>query len=152
MSLTLREEQLLALLLPDVRAAYMRLRATMRTEGIETRVTETYRPISAQAAHVKAGRSANPVSWHQLRRALHELVYVDGKADLAVKHRDVWLRRARLAEAHGFRQIGFKPDGSNMYIGKRKTWDPYHLEYRQPHETLVAAIEAEAPELKGFLA
>jgi len=143
MSLLEKEQQLLSLLLPEVRAQYMRLRAEMRTAGIYTRLTETYRDLKKQAEHLKAGRSTLAVSWHQLRRALHEVILVDGVPDMKIKHRDLWLKRARMAEAHGFRQIGFKPDGSNWYIGKGKSWDPYHLEYRAPYDTLAEAVAAE---------
>lgn len=144
-----REQQLFMELLPDVRAAYSRYRAECRTKEIMCRLTETYRPQKKQAEHHAAGRSTLSVGWHQLRRALHEVIFVDGVADMNGKHIDLWRKRARIAEAHGFRQLGFKPDGSKKYVGKN--WDVYHLEYRSPHETLVAAVEAEAPELRAMM-
>lgn len=152
MSLTDKETKLADELLPDVRAAWWRYRAECRTKGIICRLTETYRPIEKQSEHLKAGRSTLAVGWHQLRRALHEVIIIDGIADMKAEHLDLWRQRAKIAERHGFRQLGFKPDGSKMYIGKGKSWDVYHLEYRAPYDTLVAAVDAEAPKLRSLMA
>jgi hypothetical protein len=71
---------------------------------------------------------------------------VKARWDDAVRRPDLYLSANRIAERHGFRQIGFQLDGTKRYIGSG-IWDPYHIEHRGEHASLVAAIEAEAPEL-----
>jgi len=146
---------MLRLLKPDAQAAFKRYRADLNAAGIEVRLTETMRSSAKQADLFREGtKTANKVSWHQLGRAWHEII-IDpntGKLDIAAKCLDLWRQRAKLAEKHGIRQLGFNADGTVRYIKtpKGKAFDPYHLEFRGKHPTLVAAVEAEAPELKSL--
>lgn len=145
---------------PATRAAYLAYRKDLDGRGIRECATVTTRAVANQLAKVKAGLSANKIGWHQLNRGIDRELF-DAKAnawDNEAHRIDLYHIAARLAEVHGFRQIGFNPDGSKCFIetvknGKKsKTWDPFHIEYRAPYATLAEAIEAEAPELKGLVA
>lgn len=149
--MTDRELSLIAELLPDVRAQYMRYRAHLGDIGIEEMVIKTSRSRAEQQAKFEEGKSSNPVSWHELRRALDRWLRWTGSHtwDSKAANHHLYLKANRLAEAHGFRQIGFTPDDKVRILhGSSGPYtDPYHLERRDPHQTLAAAIAAEAPHL-----
>lgn len=144
-------------LLPDARAALMRQVSEAETAGLRVFVSLTTRSREEQARLWAEGtKTANPVSWHELRRAWH-LRVVDpetGKHDVDAKRVDDYRHLAFIARQLGIRGLGFHEDGSIRHIKapKGKAWDPFHFEWRQPHATLVAAVEAEAPHLRSLLA
>lgn len=143
------------LLHPDARAALMAWHAEVETRGYTISIGQTIRSREDQAALWKEGaKTANPVSWHELKRAWHfYLLDANGKRIVnAEKVVGDYLKCARLAEFVGCRQLGFNDDDSPRHIGKGKFWDPFHLEYRAPYATLAEACKAEAPTLLALLA
>jgi hypothetical protein len=143
---------------PDARAALMSWLAECETKGYRISIGQTVRTRSEQLDLWKEGtKTASPVSWHELKRAWHFYLLdsfgkrvVDGK-----RIKDAWMPHylwcAREAEKVGCRQLGFRSDGKPRYIGKSKFWDPFHLEFRGPFETLAEACRAEAPNLVALL-
>lgn len=148
---TTPEEQLrLAELRPEVLLAYQAYRAECEGQGIRVFAIVTYRSPELQKLKHAEKKSTQDVGWHQLRRAIDEQIWdpASKRWDHKAMRTDLYLRRARIAQKHGFRQIGFSVSGAKNYIGeKQSTWDPFHIEFRAPHLTLAAAIAEEAPEL-----
>lgn len=141
----------------DARAALERQVAEAEAAGLKVAVGQTYRGRAEQAALWAEGtKTANPVSWHELRRAwhLHVIDPATGKRDIDAKRIDDYRHLAFIADKLQIRQLGFNADGTVRYIkvGKGKSWDPFHFEWRHPHESLLAAVKAEAPELRELLA
>lgn len=144
--MTDRERSLLEKLEPSTRAAYMLYRAGLAASGIQARAIVTHRSRADQEAKHAAGRSANKVGWHELDRAVDEQLLnpATGAWDDQALAVPMWRARARIAEQHGFRQLGFNQDGTKRYIKgpKGPIWDPYHIEYRHPFATLAEALRA----------
>lgn len=146
--MTDHERVLLDLLLPEVRAAYLDYRASVEACGLKECVIVTARSTHDQIQKVQQGRSTQKVGWHQLRRAIDRQIWDPAKGawDDTARRADLYLQANRLAEQHGFRQIGFHEDNGKRYIGSG-TWDPFHIEWRAPWASLAGALESEAPEL-----
>lgn len=151
------ERARLDLLIPEARAQCMRLIAEAETLGMRLSVGQTARTRSEQEKLWAEGtKTANAVSWHELRRAWH-LYVIDpatGKRDIMAKPRFTdYQTLAKLADSLGIRQLGFKPSGEIRYITtpKGETWDPFHFEHRKPYATLREAVRAEAPHLATLL-
>lgn len=148
MALTDAERSKVALLLPGVQAKYLQYRRHAEAEGIRECVTQTYRTVQQQHKKVAQKRSTNLIGWHPLRRGIDRFIWdpIAQRWDNEAIKIDLYLKANRIAETHGFRQIGFNDDGTKRIL-TGNIWDPFHIEWRHPWDTLVAAIEAEAPEL-----
>jgi hypothetical protein len=132
--LGLTEKSRLDMLQPHVRSRVEELIRRMAEKGIKLYVGSTKRTREKQAKIVSAGRSAAPVSWHLLGRAvdIYPVDPVTGKPDTSGKNINLFKTMMKEAEALGFRQLAFKPDGSKLYImgAKGEFWDAGHIEYR----------------------
>lgn len=141
---TQTEAQKLATLLPQVRAAFERLRSRLAAQGIKLLVGQTRRTADQQAAVVASGNSATNNSWHLLGRAIDVYVYgPDGKPDMDGKHVDLYRKLHAEAAKEGFRGLAFNADGTKRYITTNKgpVWDGGHIEFPEGM-TFAAAAKA----------
>jgi hypothetical protein len=142
-----RERARIAALAPDVQAAYAAFLADASSQGLRIFTGRTQGSVAQTARNKAAGRSGVDVSWHDLDppRAIDiQVKDAAGKAIASPKSASeiaLYLRAVRIAESHGFRQIGFNADGSKRFL-RSGAWDPYHIEFRGPYRTIAAAIEA----------
>jgi hypothetical protein len=142
--LTDHEIALIARLHPDTRAAYNRYRGSLASLGIEEIAYSTVRTAAQQAEKLKAGKSANKRSWHEIGRGVDRFLRRLGQIEWNKGSDTALYREANmLAEREGWRQISFKPDGSKMLIGPKKIFDCGHIEWRRPYATLEEALAAE---------
>jgi hypothetical protein len=139
-----REIALIKRLHPDAHAGYMRYRGSLASLGIEEIAYSTVRTAAEQAEKLRAGKSANKRSWHEIGRGVDRFLRRAGAHEWN-RGSDVSLYREAnmLAEREGWRQISFKPDGSKMLIGPKKIFDCGHIEFRHPYATLEEALKAE---------
>ena len=146
------EEQRRQRLLPQVRAAFDRVRAELSaTHGIELVIVSTRRTEDEQAVKVAEGKSTTNNSWHLLGRALDVQTArkspTTGKyvADPNGKDLDSYKRLHEVARRHGFRGI---PNGSPFTSEGKKAllsngvWDVYHIEYPEGMTFAQAAAKA----------
>lgn len=139
------EKAKLDALLPQVRAAFERVRARLAARGIKVLVGSTRRTDDQQAAIVAAGNSATSHSWHLLGRAVDVYPYgPDGKADLDGRHVELFRALHEEAAKEGFRGLAFNADGSKRYINGTKgpVWDGGHIEFPEGMTWAAAAKAA----------
>jgi peptidoglycan LD-endopeptidase CwlK len=98
-------------LLPTVAKAAQIALDKLKTEGVDTLITCTYRSDDEQEALYQQGRTTKgPVvtnakpgqSMHQFRCALDIYPVVNGKIDFAGAHTDVWKKIADAFKSEGF--------------------------------------------------
>lgn len=140
--LSTTEEDRLSKLRPEVREAYLQLRAAAAAKGVQMYVVSTRRTDEQQAAKVAAGVSGTDDSWHELGRAIDFNVQfrdpVDGKLKADSKAANVGAYRTVHALAPAFGLAGipkgspFDAQGNPAFITNKqgkKIWDVYHLQY-----------------------
>ena len=90
-----------------------------------------------------------PTSPHSLGRAvdLYPIDPATGKWDRNVNRLDLYQAMHAAAKSLGWRGLAFEADGvTKKYLTNskgKKIWDGGHLEWREPHATIVAAVAAE---------
>lgn len=143
---TQTEAQKLAALLPQVRAAFERLRSRLAAQGIRLLVGQTRRTADQQAAIYAAGNSGTTKSWHLLGRAVDVYVYgPDGKPDMDGRHVELYRKLHTEAAREGFRGLAFNADGSKRYITNaqgKPVWDAGHIEFPEGMTWAAAAKAA----------
>lgn len=150
--MTTAELDRMELLIPDARWRVYRVIQNMAERGFDVFVGATGRSLAEVEAARLAGRSSatQTRSWHELGRAadLRPRKATGGpNYDTGSDSYPFWRALQDEAEAVGLRCLAYRPDGAQLLIStvKGKRWDPGHLELRQPHATLAAAIAAEHP-------
>ena len=134
-ALTDSEESKRQKLMPDARDKLDQLRAACAGAGIETRLGETLRSSSQQAANVAAGLSSPTTlgkGWHTVGRAWHLYAIVDGEADTKAEREDLILAMHKLAVGLGIRTIAYDPETwakKMTHTSKGAVWDANHFEY-----------------------
>jgi hypothetical protein len=140
----------LGTLIPPARAAHDALISAMIARGLTPFIGACARTPAQQAAAVTSGHSSKneKIDWHELRRAVDYRARLgDGSEDMTTHNEPFF--RALYDEAQkipGMRSLAYRKDGSKLLIDGH-LWDAGHVEYRAPFGTLLAAVQAEAPEL-----
>lgn len=137
-------------LIPPARAAHDTLIAAMTARGMEPFIGACARSEAQQAAAVASGASSKneKVDWHEIRRAVdYRARLADGSEDLTT-HNEPFFRALyeETQKIPGMRSLAYHADGTKLLLNGH-TWDAGHVEYRLPYATLLAAVQAEAPEL-----
>ncbi|HYE57324.1 MAG TPA: M15 family metallopeptidase [Rhodothermales bacterium] len=125
-TLSQRERQRLAQLLPRVRAHVEELIARLNAEGHRVVVVSTLRTPAEQATKLKQGRSATARSWHLCARAV-DLACTDEKGiDWDCRRlREGYEAMHRIARSMGFELFGFR----TLRSKRGPFTDPFHLQW-----------------------
>ncbi len=151
--LTSNEAGRMAKLQPQVQDELNGLILELAQAGLRVFVGQTLRTAADEKANVEKGATAAGLkySWHELGRAvdLYPIDPATGKPDYAGRVIEGFQQMHAAAKARGWRGIAFEDDGvTKKYITNskgRKVWDGGHIEWRDPHATIAAAVAAEGP-------
>lgn len=142
----------LAQLTPETRGLVQQVIDRLGVLGMDVFVGATRRTLAEVEASRLAGRSSatQTRSWHELGRAADlRPRKADGgpNYDTSPASFPFWRALYREATALGLRSLAYNPDGTVMLLktvqGAR--WDPGHVEWRQPYDSLRVALASEPP-------
>lgn len=148
-TLTTSEQTRLDQLEPGTRDAVERLLIASQEAGVPLFVGQTRRTPAQEKALKDAGKTAGTlhVSWHELGRAvdLYPLTST-GSPDYNAANLEAFRTFQGIAVSMGFRSLAFDDDGSKHLITNskgKKIWDGGHVEWRDPYDSIGAAVAAE---------
>jgi hypothetical protein len=130
---------------PDTRRLYQILRSRMAAKGVPLHTGSTIRDLAEQEKLVAEGKSAAPVSWHNVGRAVdaYPIDPSTGQPDLNGKRQDLFRLMHQEWAKLGGQGLAFLPypDGPVRRIttSKGPVWDGGHLEY---HGNFISATQA----------
>lgn len=127
----------------------------LRDRGFrEPYIGSTYRSPSEQREAVERGTTNRKqyLSWHLIRRAVDIRDRLpSGLGDQSTRNELFFLALWEEATMAGCRSLAYVKDHGGhpvkLYINNGKVWDAGHVEYREPHRSLLDAVQAEAPHL-----
>ncbi len=147
--LTSSEQERLDQLEPGTRAAVDQLLAESQAAGFPLYVGQTRRTPAQEKALKDAGKTAASlsVSWHELGRAVDLYPRLStGAPDYNGTDLNAFRNFQAIAVNLGFRSLAFNDDGSKRLITNskgKKIWDGGHVEWRDPYDSIGAAVAAE---------
>lgn len=140
----------LAQLTPETRLRAERVIDHLRARGYNCFIGQTRRDAAQVAATVKAGRSSATLkhSWHELGRAVDlRLRIANGivSYDTSPASEPFYRALQEEAEREGMRCLAYRKNGEKLWLKTKKgrIWDPGHIEYRAPYQSIEEAYAAE---------